>query len=319
MIVTWLAVARSPLSPPVAVVVVFGVLAVGVWLTLVLEELFGRLVAGRSVRAGGLLVAPLRRAALLLVQAPTSTERLDGPAWVLGACGLGALAACALVVVPLSRSVAPADLSSGIVLFGAAIALVMVMVFLHGWSPNSVLPLIGGYRFAAQALSYEMPLALVLIAVALPAQSLAVGAIVTSQRGLWNVVRQPLGLPLYLVAATGVAFWGPLNTPDAADLSGGTTVEVAGSALLVWELSRAAVLVATAAMGVACFLGGWWGPALPGPVWVAVKTALFLAVMVGAGHLLARVRLERFVVTAWAVLIPLALVDVFAGGVVALK
>jgi NADH-quinone oxidoreductase subunit H len=319
MIAAWLAAARSPLWPPVAVVVVIGVIVAGVWLTLVFDELFGRLVARRPVRTGGLLLAPVRRASLLLVQAPTSTERPDGPAWALGACGLGALAACALVVVPLSRTVAPADLSSGIVLFGAAMALVMVMVFLHGWSPNSVLPLIGGYRFAAQALSYEMPLALVLIAVALPAQSLAVGAIVSSQHGLWNVVRQPLGLPLYLVAALGVAFWGPLNTPDGADLSGGTRVEVAGSSLLVWELSRAAVLVATAAMGAACFLGGWWGPVLPGPVWVAVKTAVLLAVMVSTGHVLARVRLERFVVTAWAVLIPLALVDVFVGGVVALR
>jgi NADH-quinone oxidoreductase subunit H len=142
---------------------------------------------------------------------------------------------------------------------------------------------------------------------------------VTSQHGLWNVVRQPLGLPLYLVASLGAAFWGPLNNADAADLSGGTRVEVTGSALLVWELSRAAVLVAAAAMGAACFLGGWWGPLLPGPVWVAVKTALLLVIMVGLGHLLARVRLERFVVTAWAVLIPLALVDVFAGGVVALR
>jgi NADH-quinone oxidoreductase subunit H len=319
MTAAWLAAARSPLWPPLAVVVVIGVVVIGVWLTLVLEELFARVVAGRPVGAVGLVTAPVRRAALLLMQAPTSTERPDGPAWALGACGLGALAACALVVVPLSRSVAPADLSSGIVLFGAAVALVMVMVFLHGWSPNSVLPLIGGYRFAAQALSYEMPLALVLIAVALPAQSLAVGAIVTSQHGLWNVVRQPLGLPLYLVASLGAAFWGPLNNADAADLSGGTRVEVTGSALLVWELSRAAVLVAAAAMGAACFLGGWWGPLLPGPVWVAVKTALLLVIMVGAGHLLARVRLERFVVTAWAVLIPLALVDVFAGGVVALR
>jgi NADH-quinone oxidoreductase subunit H len=319
MTAAWLAAARSPLWPPLAVVVVIGVVVIGVWLTLVLEELFARVVAGRPVGAVGLVTAPVRRAALLLMQAPTSTERPDGPAWALGACGLGALAACALVVVPLSRSVAPADLSPGIVLFGAAVALVMVMVFLHGWSPNSVLSLIGGYRFAAQALSYEMPLALVLIAVALPAQSLAVGAIVTSQYGLWNVVRQPLGLPLYLVASLGAAFWGPLNNADAADLSGGTRVEVTGSALLVWELSRAAVLVAAAAMGAACFLGGWWGPLLPGPVWVAVKTALLLVIMVGAGHLLARVRLERFVVTAWAVLIPLALVDVFAGGVVALR
>src|SRR3546814_10680367 len=67
---------------------------------------------------------------------------------------------------------------------------------------------------------------LVLIAAALPAESLALGDIVESQAGLWNVVRQPLGLPLYLVAGLGLASWGPLRQSDARDLAGGTRSEV---------------------------------------------------------------------------------------------
>jgi NADH-quinone oxidoreductase subunit H len=293
-------------------------LAAGVYLVAVLDRVLGRLAAGEAVHLPSAMAHPFRRAALLVLQARATTERPDGPAWTLAVALLGGLAAVAVVVVPLSSKAAVADVNDGIVLFGAAMALVMVAVFLHGWSPNSPLPLIGGYRFVAQALSYEMPIALVLIGVALPAQSLAVGDIVVSQHGLWNVVRQPLGLPLYLVAVAGLAFWGPLATPDAEDLAGGTKVEASGSALLAWKVSRAAVLVASAAVGVAAFLGGWQGPWLPGWLWVLLKTTGVLAAMVGAAHLLARVRLERFVVVAWSVFIPLALVDVFQGGIVAL-
>lgn len=290
----------------------------GTYAVAVVDHLGRMMVAGEGVNLRRVLAAPARRAALLLLQSPTSTERSDGPAWALSAALLGAMAAVVLVVVPLSSTAAAADVGDGIVLFGAAMALVMVAVYLHGWAPNSAMPLIGGYRFVAQALSYEMPLALVLIGVALPAESLAVGQIVEAQHGLWNVIRQPLGLPLFLIAGMGLAFWGPLATPDAADLAGGTRVEVAGPALLAWEVARAAVLVAVAAMGSAAFLGGWWGPVLPGPVWVMLKTLALIVAMVAAGHLLARVRLERFVVVAWTVLIPLAVVDVFAGGIVAL-
>ncbi len=71
-------------------------------------------------------------------------------------------------------------------------------------------------------------------------------------------------------------------------------------------------------VGAAVFLGGWQGPLLPGPAWMAAKTVALLAAMVWAGRRMARVRLERFVVVAWTVLIPLALVDVFVSGAFAL-
>lgn len=315
-----------------AAVVLF--LAGGIYAAAVLEELVRRRVAGR--RTGGrellgALALPFREAALLALQRPGRPERPDLPAWSLAPPLLAGLAAVVAGTVPFypeavvglgPEAGAVAGARSGIVLFGAAMALVMVCVFLHGWSANSVPPLVGGYRFVAQALSFEMPLALVLIAAALPAESLAFADIVrsqtgpvTAQTGLWNVVRQPLGFPLYLVAAAGVAFHGPLRLPDATDLAGGTRAESSGTELLAWRLARGAVLVAVSAVGATVFLGGWSGPLLPGPVWVAVKTLAVLALLIVAGHLLARLRLERFVVVSWAVLIPLALLDVFVSGI----
>ena len=300
----------------IAVAATLGLLAAGVVVIAVADAAIAAAVAGRPVAPA--CVLPLRRAALLVVQARTTTERPDREAWALGAAGLAALAAAGAAAVPIGEGMDAADVPDGIVLFGAAMALVMVAVFLHGWSSNSVFPLVGGYRFAALALSYEMPLALVLIGTALPAESLSVGAIVESQAGLWNVVRQPLGLPLFLVAVAGLSFWGPLAVADGRDIAGGTTAEASGSALLAWRAARAAVLVAASAMAAAAFLGGWHGPLLPGPVWMAAKTLAVAVAVVWSGHVLPRVRLERFVVVAWAVLIPLALVDVFAGGIVAL-
>jgi hypothetical protein len=98
----------------------------------------------------------------------------------------------ALALVPVAPGVAVADVRTGIVVFGAAEALAIVAVFLHGWSPNSPFPLLSGYRFVGVALSSELLSMFVLIAAAIPAESLSIGAIVDSQAGLWNVVRQPL-------------------------------------------------------------------------------------------------------------------------------
>lgn len=301
-----------------SVVAVAAALVFGVYASAVLDLVLGRAVARAPLRTGEALGRPARTAALLLLQRPTTTERPDAALWLLTPALLAAIAAAVLFAIPTGAGTAAPAIDAGIVYVGALLALVMVAVYLHGWAANSLFPLIGGYRFIALALSYEMPLALVLIGAALPAQSLAIDAIVRSQAGLWNVVRQPLGLPIYLVAALGLSFRGPLNVADAADLSGGTAAERSGVDLLLWRAARDAVLVATAALGAAAFLGGGLGPWLPGPVWLVLKTLALMAVLLLVSHLVGRVRLERFVVVAWAVLIPLALVDVFAAGIVAL-
>jgi NADH-quinone oxidoreductase subunit H len=304
------------MAPWAGVLFVGAVMCAGVYLVAVVDQLVFSLIARTSPRE--LFLGPLRAVAAAAVQRPSATERPDVQAWWFAPALLLGLAAVALAVVPFGPETAVADSRSGFVIFAAAVAFVMVAVYLHGWAANSMPSLIGGYRFIALALSYQIPFLLALLATALPAESLAVGEIVRAQEPLWNVVRQPLGLPIYLVVGVGVAFWGPLNLPDARDVGGGTEIEVSGAPLLLWRVARAAMLVSIAAMGAAAWLGGWFGPWLPGPAWMALKTVLILVVLVSSRHLFARVRLEQFVTVAWAVLIPLALVDVFVSGVLLL-
>ncbi len=288
-------------------------LAAGVVVAACLDAAVGDVVAHRVPRWSS-VVRPWRQAAVVALQRRTSSERPDRQAWALAPALLLGLAAVMLTVVPLAPGVAVADVPHGIVLYGAAAATVLIPAFLQGWSPNSALAMIGGYRMFAQGLSSMIPFALVLIAAALPAQSLAVGEIVASQQGLWNVVRTPLGLPVYLATVPALAFWGPLATPAGRDLAGGIDLEAAGAQLLTWRVAQAGVLVGMSAVGASVFLGGWAGPLLPGPVWVVLKTVALLAALVAMSHLVARVRIERFVVLAWVGLLPLALLDVFLTG-----
>lgn len=309
----------SPVTRAVlGVVGLGGSLAVLIYLAAVLDRVIGHRVAQQPLRWSAALALPAREAARLVLQQRSRTERSDAEAWALAPALLAAAAAASVAVIPFGPAAAVADVDAGLALYVAAIALVMVAVFLHGWSPNSVYPLIGAYRFVAVTLSFQVPLALVLLATALPAESLSVSAIVQAQDGLWNVVRQPLGLPIFLATGLGAAFWGPLALPDADDLAGGTRAEVSGVPLLLWRAAQLAVLVSIAAMSAAAFLGGWRGPWLPGVVWLGLKTLAVLVVLLLAGHLLARVRQESFVVFGWVVLIPLALVDVFLSGILLL-
>ncbi|HSH27200.1 MAG TPA: NADH-quinone oxidoreductase subunit H, partial [Wenzhouxiangella sp.] len=230
--------------------------------------IFDRVGSGR----GATVIGPLRNGAALMLRPNTPTEapdalnRLLAPGWYL------ALALVGLSVVPLAEGVVASELSTGLVLWGACEALTIVVVFLHGWSPNSPLPLIGAYRYVAIGLPAMLLSMFVLIAAALPAQSLSVVEVVEAQRGLWNVVRQPLGLPLFMALGLAITLRGPFDYADGAELAGGTTAEESGPALALWQIARLAMLVAFSAMAATAFLGGYLGPGLPGPIWLLLKT-----------------------------------------------
>ncbi|BBC71689.1 NADH-quinone oxidoreductase subunit H [Altererythrobacter sp. B11] len=300
----------------IAIVLVVVMLLTGIWFAATIQRLIFAKVSGGGFQGG--LLAPFAEAARLLLQQSIRTERPDRVNWVLAPVLYFALAAAGLSVVSFARGLAVADLDSGIVLWGACEALTIVAVFLHGWSANSLLPLIGGYRFVAIGLPAMLLSMFVLIGAALPAQSLAVSAIVESQRELWNVVRQPLGLPLFLLLGLAISLRGPFDYADSADLAGGTQSETSGSARLAWAIARLAMLTAFAAMGASVFLGGYLGPWLPGPVWLALKTAVLLVVMVWLGQRFARFQVARMMTLLWTVLLPLSFLDLAIAGVEAL-
>lgn len=291
-------------------------LGFGAWWVVTLDGLVTGWMAGRPL--GPVAVRPLQRAAALLIQQQNETERPDLLNWKLAPALYLALAGVGLAAVPFAPDAVLFDHEVGIVLWGAVEALTVVVVFLHGWSANSQLAMIGAYRYVAIGLPVMLLSMFLLIAAALPAESLSVPAVVESQRGLWNVIRQPLGLPLFLLLGLSLTLRGPFNYADASDLAGGTSVEVSGASRLVWEAARLAMLVAFAAMASSAFLGGYLGPWLPGPVWLVLKTAALLVPLVALGHVFARLSPSRMLTLLWIVLMPLAFVDLILAGLEAL-
>ncbi|MEO8080683.1 MAG: NADH-quinone oxidoreductase subunit H [Caldimonas sp.] len=289
----------------------------GAWLAAVFDRVAAALVARRPIRSPWL--APLQSAAASLARLPNRTEHPDGLNWALAPALYLALAFVGMALVPFSTSGALVDLPAGIVLWGAVESLTVVAVFLHGWSANSLFPLIGAYRYVAIGLPVMLVSMFVLIAAALPAQSLALGAIVQSQAGLWNIVRQPLGLPLFLLLGLSLTLRGPFNYADSADLAGGTDAERSGPPRALWQWARLSMAVSFSAMAATVFLGGPLGPAWGtielGPLWLAAKTVVVLALLVAASHLLARMPPSRMLTLLWTVLLPLSFVGLVAAGI----
>lgn len=275
--------------------------------------MFDSVLAAKA--AGGLGVrtaatAPLRSIAGLLVQQRRRTLAADIMLWRGAGLALLAAAVLASLVTPLGNR-AVGDLSVGIVWFNAMEIVAWAAVWLAGWGANSAFGLVGGYRFIAQGVAYELPHMFALTTVAIGAGSLRVADVVAAQQDLWFVVWMPIAFAVYLVSVLAMAFTGPFDQPVGRDISGGVLAELSGVDRLVFVAGRWVLLVSGSAMTVPLFLGGGSGPLLPAWLWSVLKTAAVLAALVWAARRVPTVRMERFTEIAWMVLIPATLVQAF--------
>lgn len=262
--------------------------------------------------------APLRTVLRLLVQQRRRTHAADVPLLRTGVVLLPTAAVLGAAVLPLGfRPVS--DLDAGIVWFNAMEALAWAAVWIVGWGPNSALALIGGYRFLAQGLAYEVPHMLALTTAALGAGSLRVGDVVDAQSGLWFAVWMPAAFCVYLLSALAMAFWGPFDQPAGRDAGGGAAAELSGADRIVFLGGRRVLLVVAAAVSVPLFLGGGHGPVLPGWAWTVVKTAAVLALLGWLRRRIPTVRVERYLELAWVVLTPLSVLQALVVAVVVLN
>lgn len=259
--------------------------------------------------------APAREVLRLLVQQPRRTNAADTLATRTGTVLLPVAAVLAAAVVPLG-STPVSDLGDGVVWFNAMEALAWAAVWLTGWGPNATLSLVGGYRFLAQGLAYEIPHMLALTTAALGAGSLRVSEVADAQRGLWFVVWMPAAFVIYLLSAAAMAFWGPFGQPAGRDLAQGVASELNGAERLLLLGGRRLLLLASAAMAVPLFLGGGHGPLLPGWAWTLVKTGAVLALLLWLRRRLPGVRMDRYTEVAWVVLTPLAVLQALVVAVV---
>jgi NADH-quinone oxidoreductase subunit H len=273
-------------------------------------------LAARASGAPGGAVRPLGEAARLLRQRRRTTLEADTLLWRVGGAGLLVAAMLAVTVVPLGDWTI-LDLDVGVMWFNAMDVLVWAVVWLVGWGANSAYSLVGGYRFLAHGLGYELPLMFALVAPAIAAESLNVGQVAAAQDGLWFVVWMPVAFLAYCLGVVAFSVWGPFAPAIGSDLAGGARAELSGVDRLVFEAGRYAMLAVGAAFAVPMFLGGGAGPVLPSWLWMLAKTVALLVVLVWLRRRIPALRPDLFMELGWMVLLPAVLLQDLVVAVVA--
>jgi NADH-quinone oxidoreductase subunit H len=186
-----------------------------------------------------------------------------------------------------------------------------------GWSSNNKYSVLGAVRSAAQAVSYEVPLVVSILGVIMTVGSLSMTKIVEAQQGIWFVIPQLLGFLIYLIAAIAECNRLPFDIPEAeSELVAGFHVEYSGMRFAIFFLAEYANMFTVSAIATALFLGGWYGPLLPGWLWFLLKTYFLIFVMMWLRWTLARLRVDQLMYLGWKVLLPLAFLNMGITGLI---
>ncbi|MSQ15421.1 MAG: NADH-quinone oxidoreductase subunit NuoH [Dehalococcoidia bacterium] len=225
------------------------------------------------------------------------------------------------VAIPFSSSVVIRHLDMGLFYLVAFSSLSIVGMLMAGWGSDNKYALLGGVRAAAQLISYELPLGISILGVALLTQSLRLGDIASAQYPLPFIFAQPLGFVIFITASLAEMSRTPFDIPVAeSELVGGPLVEYSGMRWAVFFLAEYANLVATSAIAVLIFLGGWSWPfyALEGVGWLMqilavawffTKVFALIFVVFWLRGTLPRLRIDQLMTFAWKLLIPFSFVN----------
>ncbi len=188
-----------------------------------------------------------------------------------------------------------------------------------GWSANSKYALYGSMRAVSQLVSYEVSLALAVIGVVMLSHSLSLVDIVHAQQrdGLWYVVPQLVGFLVYAVASTAEVSRIPFDLPEAeGELVAGYHTEYGGMRWAMFQNAEYVAAIAFSAIASVLFFGGPSGPVLPGPVWMLVKMAVFILILIWIRATLPRVRYDRLMSFGWKILLPVATANLLVTSIV---
>jgi NADH-quinone oxidoreductase subunit H len=228
------------------------------------------------------------------------------------------LSLVAWAVIPFDEGLVIADINVGILYLFAVSSLGVYGVIMAGWASNSKYAFLGALRSAAQMVSYEVSMGLVIITVLLCAGSLNLSEIVEAQRGMWFAL--PL-LPMFVVffistlAETNRA---PFDLPEGeSELVAGYFVEYSSMSFALFFLGEYANMILMSSMTVILFLGGWLPPfdiwplnIIPGPLWFILKIILVLFVFLWVRATTPRYRYDQLMRLGWKIFLPFSLIYV---------
>jgi NADH-quinone oxidoreductase subunit H len=204
-----------------------------------------------------------------------------------------------------------ADVDIGILYIFALGTLGEYGIVLGGWASGNKYGLLGALRAAAQMISYEVALGLIVLGTIILTGSLRLTEIVEAQRGLWFIVYQPFAFLLYVVAALAEINRTPFDMPESeSELACGYNIEYSSMKFALFMIAEYIHLTIVAALSTTLFLGGWLGPWLPGPVWFFIKMMAMIFVFIWIRGTYPRMRYDHIMKLGWKFLFPAAILNV---------
>ena len=225
------------------------------------------------------------------------------------------LALISWAVIPFSATQVLADINVGILYLFAVSSLGVYGIIMGGWASNSKYPFLGAIRSAAQMVSYEVSIGVIIINVLLCVGSLNLNDIVIAQENLWFVIPLFPMFVIFFISALAETNRPPFDLPEAeAELVAGYQTEYSGMMYAMFWLGEYANILLMCAMGSILFLGGWLSPIeiypfnlIPGAIWLIFKILFLFVLFALVKAIVPRYRYDQLMRLGWKIFLPLSL------------
>jgi NADH-quinone oxidoreductase subunit H len=225
------------------------------------------------------------------------------------------LALVAWAVIPFSNELVLADINVGILYIFAVSSLGVYGIIMGGWASNSKYPFLGAIRSAAQMVSYEVSIGIIIINVLLCVGSLNLNDIVNAQQNLWYVVPLFPMFVVFFISALAETNRPPFDLPEAeAELVAGYQTEYSGMMYAMFWLGEYANILLMCALGSVLFLGGWLPPVdiypiniVPAPIWMILQILFLFFLFALVKAIVPRYRYDQLMRLGWKIFLPFSL------------
>ncbi len=228
------------------------------------------------------------------------------------------LALIAWAVIPFGLEQVLADINVGILYIFAVSSLGVYGIIMGGWASNSKYPFLGAIRSAAQMVSYEVSIGIIIINVLLCVGSLNLNDIVIAQKEMWFVIPLFPMFVIFFISALAETNRPPFDLPEAeAELVAGYQTEYSGMMYAMFWLGEYANILLMCALGSILFLGGWLSPIdlypfnlIPGALWLIFKILFLFILFALVKAIVPRYRYDQLMRLGWKIFLPLSLIYV---------
>ena len=228
------------------------------------------------------------------------------------------LALVAWAVIPMSEDFVLSDINVGILYLFAVSSLGVYGIIMGGWASNSKYPFLGAIRSAAQMVSYEVSIGIIIINVLLCVGSLNLTEIVLAQKDLWYVIPLFPMFVVFFISALAETNRPPFDLPEAeSELVAGYQTEYSGMMYAMFWLGEYANILLMCAMGSILFLGGWLTPIdlfpfnlIPSPLWLIFKILFLFILFSLVKAIVPRYRYDQLMKLGWKIFLPVSLIYV---------